>query len=76
LVKNDMDKLTFYAISSPEKLDRIGQYLEQRLSRDIHRHRIGYVITVDFLVSKTADKCLYFSPFKLNICVDNRQEWL
>lgn len=26
-----------------EKLDRIGMYLEQRLSRDISRYRIGFV---------------------------------
>ncbi|KAK3089343.1 hypothetical protein FSP39_002879 [Pinctada imbricata] len=43
LVKNNMDKLTFYAMTFPEKLDRIGMYLEQKLSRDIHRHRIGFV---------------------------------
>lgn len=38
-----MDKLTFYAMTTSEKLDRIGMYLEQRLSRDISRHRIGFV---------------------------------
>lgn len=38
-----MDKLTFYAMTTSEKLDRIGMYLEQRLSRDISRHRIGLV---------------------------------
>eukprot|EP00105_Crassostrea_gigas_P001528 XP_011413750.1 PREDICTED: protein EFR3 homolog B isoform X5 [Crassostrea gigas] len=43
LVKNNMDKLTFYAMTTSEKLDRIGMYLEQRLSRDISRHRIGFV---------------------------------
>uniref|UniRef100_A0A8C3AB51 Protein EFR3 homolog A n=1 Tax=Cyclopterus lumpus TaxID=8103 RepID=A0A8C3AB51_CYCLU len=29
-----MEKLTFYAVSAPEKLDRIGAYLAERLSRD------------------------------------------
>ncbi|XP_060082067.1 protein EFR3 homolog B-like [Ylistrum balloti] len=43
LVKNEMDKLTFYAISSPEKLDRIGTYLEKKLASDIHRRRIGLI---------------------------------
>ena len=38
-----MEKLTFYALSSPEKLDRIGEYLAQRVARDLNRHRIGYV---------------------------------
>ncbi|XP_071449054.1 protein EFR3 homolog cmp44E isoform X2 [Hetaerina americana] len=44
LVKNNMEKLTFYALSSPEKLDRIGEYLFQRASRDIYRRRNGFVI--------------------------------
>jgi len=26
-------------MTSPEKLDRIGEYLEQRISRDIYRGR-------------------------------------
>ncbi|KAG8198928.1 hypothetical protein JTE90_015136 [Oedothorax gibbosus] len=44
LVKSNMEKLTFYAVSSPEKLDRIGEYLAYKVSRDIARHRNGYVI--------------------------------
>uniref|UniRef100_A0A8D0GSB1 EFR3 homolog A n=1 Tax=Sphenodon punctatus TaxID=8508 RepID=A0A8D0GSB1_SPHPU len=44
LVKADMEKLTFYAVSAPEKLDRIGTYLAERLSRDVVRHRYGYVL--------------------------------
>ncbi|XP_054722243.1 protein EFR3 homolog B-like [Uloborus diversus] len=44
LVRNNMEKLTFYALSSPEKLDRIGEYLAWKVSRDIARHRLGYVI--------------------------------
>uniref|UniRef100_A0A672HZV1 EFR3 homolog B n=1 Tax=Salarias fasciatus TaxID=181472 RepID=A0A672HZV1_SALFA len=43
LVKANMEKLTFYALSAPEKLDRIGGYLSERLSRDVARHRYGYV---------------------------------
>ncbi|KAM3861107.1 protein EFR3 homolog B [Diretmus argenteus] len=38
-----MEKLTFYALSAPEKLDRIGAYLSERLSRDVARHRYGHV---------------------------------
>lgn len=41
LVKANMEKLTFYALSAPEKLDRIGAYLSERLSRDVARHRYG-----------------------------------
>ncbi|XP_022257635.1 protein EFR3 homolog B-like isoform X2 [Limulus polyphemus] len=44
LVRNNMEKLTFYSLSSPEKLDRIGEYLAQRVARDITRHRNGNVI--------------------------------
>ncbi|KAM4728359.1 protein EFR3 homolog A isoform 5-T5 [Anableps anableps] len=44
LSKSDMEKLTFYAVSAPEKLDRIGAYLADRLSRDVVRHRYGYVV--------------------------------
>lgn len=43
MVKANMEKLTFYALSAPEKLDRIGAYLSERLSRDVARHRYGYV---------------------------------
>ncbi len=39
LVKAKMDTLIYYAMTSPEKLDRIGEYLEQRISRDIYRGR-------------------------------------
>ncbi|XP_070556875.1 protein EFR3 homolog B-like isoform X2 [Ptychodera flava] len=43
LIKNNMEKLTFYALSSPEKLDRIGVYLAKKLSRDVSRHKHEYV---------------------------------
>jgi hypothetical protein len=39
LIKSNMQKLTFYAISHPEKLDRIGDYLLVHLSRDLYRMR-------------------------------------
>lgn len=42
LVKSNMEKLTFYVLSSPEKLDRVGEYLYQRVSRDIYRKRHGW----------------------------------
>ncbi|KAK4885965.1 hypothetical protein RN001_002236 [Aquatica leii] len=44
LVKSNMEKLTFYSLSSPEKLDRIGEYLFQKAARDIYRKRYGFVI--------------------------------
>lgn len=51
LVKSEMEKFTFYALQSrPEKLDRIGQYLERKLSADVSRHRVEYVfISMDIL---------------------------
>ncbi|CAD6197245.1 unnamed protein product [Caenorhabditis auriculariae] len=39
LISANMQKLTFYAISHPEKLERIGEYLVMRLSRDLSRQR-------------------------------------
>lgn len=44
LVKGEMDKLTYYAMRSPEKLERIGAYLDVRLQKDIYRQRKGFVI--------------------------------
>ncbi|CAH1183017.1 unnamed protein product [Ceutorhynchus assimilis] len=44
LVKSNMEKLTFYSLSSPEKTDRIGEYLYQRAARDIYRKKYGFVI--------------------------------
>lgn len=44
LVKNKMETLVYYSVTSPEKLDRIGEYLEQRISRDIYRNRRGFVL--------------------------------
>jgi protein EFR3 len=43
LVKSNMDKLTFFAMKSPDKLDRIGEYLAQRLSRDVYRQKYNSV---------------------------------
>ncbi|XP_063307116.1 protein EFR3 homolog A isoform X2 [Pelobates fuscus] len=54
LVKADMEKLTFYAVSAPEKLDRIGAYLAERLSRDVVRHRYGNV----FIAMEALDQLL------------------
>lgn len=45
LVKNNMEKLLFFALSSPEKLDKIGKYMAKRLDRDVYRKRYGSVRT-------------------------------
>uniref|UniRef100_A0A1I7XPQ5 DUF721 domain-containing protein n=1 Tax=Heterorhabditis bacteriophora TaxID=37862 RepID=A0A1I7XPQ5_HETBA len=39
LISSNMQKLIFYAISHPEKLERIGEYLVMRLGRDLGRQR-------------------------------------
>lgn len=39
LVKNKMESLVYFAMTSPEKLDRIGEYLAYRISRDVSRGR-------------------------------------
>lgn len=41
--KSNLEKLTFYARAQSEKLDRIGNYLAQRIVRDLSRHRFGHV---------------------------------
>ncbi|CAI4231697.1 unnamed protein product [Auanema sp. JU1783] len=43
LISANMQKLTFYAISHPEKLERIGEYLVLRLARDLSRQRFVQV---------------------------------
>uniref|UniRef100_A0A915PVY7 SGTA homodimerisation domain-containing protein n=1 Tax=Setaria digitata TaxID=48799 RepID=A0A915PVY7_9BILA len=43
LINSNMQKLTFYAISRPEKLDRIGEYIVSRLSRDLYHQRYNQV---------------------------------
>ena len=39
LVRSEMEKLTYYAVSAPEKLDRIGVYLAKLLTRNIQRRK-------------------------------------
>uniref|UniRef100_A0A8C4Q735 EFR3 homolog B n=1 Tax=Eptatretus burgeri TaxID=7764 RepID=A0A8C4Q735_EPTBU len=55
LIKANMEKLTFYALSAPEKLDRIGAYLAERLSYDVARNtRHGFV----FIAMEALDRLL------------------
>ncbi|KAF7629984.1 hypothetical protein Mgra_00009013 [Meloidogyne graminicola] len=47
-ISGNMQKLTFYSIFHPEKLNRIGIYLVQRLSRDLGRQKVADVkVAVD-----------------------------
>lgn len=43
LVKSNMEKLTFYALQAPEKLDRIGEYMYMKINNHLYRKRFGYV---------------------------------
>lgn len=40
-----MEKLIYYANSSPQKLDRIGDYFSSKVARDLYRRKDGYVQT-------------------------------
>ena len=54
LVKSKMEALVYYAMTSPEKLDRIGEYLAQKVGRDIYRNRRELV----FIGSEAIDQIL------------------
>lgn len=41
LVASNLDKLLYFASSSPEHLDRVGDYLALRLRRSLNRDRRG-----------------------------------
>lgn len=67
-----MDKLNFYAMNSPDKLDRIGEYLANRLSRDLVRRKYGYAcISMDavdqLLVTCHANSLNLFVEFFLQM---------
>uniref|UniRef100_A0A8C3G772 Protein EFR3 homolog A n=1 Tax=Cyclopterus lumpus TaxID=8103 RepID=A0A8C3G772_CYCLU len=49
LSKSDMEKLTFYAVSAPEKLDRIGAYLAERLISHAGLTGLNVVIAMEAL---------------------------
>ena len=44
LIKSNMEKLAYYASSSPEKLDRIGEYFAHKIARDLTKHNNGFVV--------------------------------
>jgi len=44
LNKGNMDKLLYYAATSPEKLDRIGDYLAARIERYLSRSKFNFVV--------------------------------
>jgi hypothetical protein len=40
-VASNMDKVMYFAQSSPEDLDKMGKYLRIRLRKSLHREKIG-----------------------------------
>ena len=50
LVKSQMDALTYYAVTSPEKLDRIGEYLAEKIRHNIARNGAKYKEIVDISI--------------------------
>ena len=63
LVKSNMEKLVFYSLSSPEKLDRISDYLADRIGRDLSRHRFGFVFIAFEAMDQLLVACHSLNPF-------------
>lgn len=63
-----MEKLTFYASSQPEKLDRIGDYLVQKVSVNIYRNRLGFVEIAMEAMDILLSSC---TPQTLNLFVES-----
>jgi len=43
IVSANLSKLLFYAMTSPSKLQKIGEYLDARVEKDLRRRRYGFV---------------------------------
>ncbi|TPX43809.1 NAD+ kinase [Synchytrium endobioticum] len=54
---SNLSKLIFYASSKPQKLAKIGAYLEKRLKLDLRRYRVGYVRVTLQIISALIDQC-------------------
>ncbi|TPX34914.1 hypothetical protein SmJEL517_g02605 [Synchytrium microbalum] len=54
---SNLSKLIFYASSKPQKLAKIGTYLEKRLRLDLRRYRVGYVRVTLQILSALIDQC-------------------
>ena len=68
LAKSGIDQLTYFAGTSPEKLDRLGEYLALRISRDLNRNRKENV----FIGLQGMDHVLSASHVRtLNLFVDS-----
>ncbi|XP_065843144.1 protein EFR3 homolog B-like isoform X2 [Oscarella lobularis] len=57
IVSSQMEKLTYYSLSAPEKLDRIGAYLAKRVKHDLARRRYGYVYIAMQALDELLSEC-------------------
>lgn len=57
LIKSNMEKLQYYASSSPEKLDRIGDYFAHKISRDLTRHQHAFVVIAMDAMDQLLQSC-------------------
>ncbi|KAJ3188490.1 Protein EFR3 B [Irineochytrium annulatum] len=54
---SNLSKLLFYASSRPQKLGKVGAYLERRLKVDMRRNRTGYVYVSLDITNALIDHC-------------------
>ena len=66
----NMQKLIYYAATSPEKWDRIGDYLSSRINRDLNRNypRYGFVTIGMEAMDELLKTC---PPHYLNLYVES-----
>ena len=67
IVSNKLDILIYYVSTNPEKFDRIGEYLRQRIARHVYRGRKQFV----FIGMQAMDKLLLASKQNLNLFIDS-----
>ena len=67
IVKSKLDVLIYYASTNPEKFDRIGEYLRQRIARHVYRGRKQFV----FIGMQAMDRLLLASKQNLNLFIDS-----
>ena len=67
IVSNKLDVLIYYVSTNPEKFDRIGEYLRQRIARHVYRGRKQFV----FIGMQAMDRLLLASKQNLNLFIDS-----
>ena len=67
IVGNKLDILMYYVSTHPEKFDRIGDYLRQRIARHVYRGRKQHV----FIGMQAMDKLLGIAGQHLNLFVES-----